>query len=74
MVPSRRSALAETQLAYNAMQRSPYELLAAAGAEQASEAGRIEAVRDYWIARARLERALGTGAPPADAGPAQPQP
>lgn len=67
VVPSSRSALAETQLAYNAMQRSPYELLAAVEAVQAAEAGRIESVRDYWIARARLERALGTGAPPADA-------
>lgn len=73
VVPARQAALAETQLAYNAMLRGPYELLAAAAAARAAEVGRIESVRDYWIATARLERALASGAPPPGVPAAHPQ-
>jgi outer membrane protein TolC len=34
-------------------------LLAAKEREQMAEAGGIEALRDYWLARVALERALG---------------
>ena len=41
------------------MQKSSYELLAAKEREQIAERGYVEALRDYWIARAELEKAVG---------------
>ena len=41
------------------MQKSNYELLLAKEREQQEEQAAIEALRDYWIARAELERAAG---------------
>ena len=62
--------LSETLLQYNAMQKSNFELLLAKEREQQEEQFAIEALRDYWIARARLETALGgTFNPPPDSGP-----
>ncbi len=59
ILPQNRLLLRETLLAYNAMQKSPYELIAAKEHELNVERSSIEAVRDYWSARAELERALG---------------
>ena len=59
LLPQRQKILRETLLHYNAMQKSGYELLAAKEREQAAERGYVEALRDYWIARAELERAVG---------------
>ena len=59
LLPQRQRVLRETLLHYNAMQKSSYELLAAKEREQIAERGYVEALRDYWIARAELERAVG---------------
>ncbi len=59
LLPQRQEILRETLRHYNAMQKSSYELLAAKEREQLTERGYVEALRDYWIARAELERAVG---------------
>jgi cobalt-zinc-cadmium efflux system outer membrane protein len=59
LLPQRRLLLRETLLHYNAMQKSNYELLAAKERLLVAERESIEALRDYWIARAELERAIG---------------
>ena len=59
LLPLRQKILGETLRHYNAMQKSSYELLAAKEREQMAEQGGIEALRDYWLARVELERALG---------------
>ncbi|MEO6035747.1 MAG: TolC family protein [Verrucomicrobiota bacterium] len=59
LLPQRQKVLRQTLLQYNAMQKSGYELLAAKEREQMAERGSIEALRDYWIARVQLERAVG---------------
>ena len=59
LLPQRQRVLRETLLQYNAMQKSNYDLLAAKEREQVAERGYVEALRDYWIARAELERAVG---------------
>lgn len=59
LLPQRQQIVKETLLHYNAMQKSSYELLAAKEREQMAERGYVEALRDYWIARAELEHAVG---------------
>ena len=59
LLPQRRLLLRETLLHYNAMQKSNYELLAAKEQQLVVEREAIEALRDYWISRAQLERAIG---------------
>jgi len=59
LLPMRKTMLEQAQLEYNAMQIGLYELLAAKQAETETLRAYIEAVRDYWVARAELERALG---------------
>jgi outer membrane protein, heavy metal efflux system len=59
LLPLRQKILGETLRHYNAMQKSSYELLAAKEREQMAEQGGIEALRDYWLARVELERAVG---------------
>ena len=59
LLPQRQRILRETLLHYNAMQKSNIELLAAKEREQLGEREAIEALRDYWIARAELEHAVG---------------
>ena len=59
LLPQRQRILRETLLQYNAMQKSNFELLAAKEREQVAEREAIEALRDYWITRAELERAVG---------------
>lgn len=59
LMPQRRKILRQTLLQYNAMQVSTYVLLQAKQSEQLTERGYVEALRDYWIARAELERAVG---------------
>jgi cobalt-zinc-cadmium efflux system outer membrane protein len=59
LLPLRRQILRDTQLQYNAMQKGSFELLAAKEREQNSEQTNVEALRDYWLARVALERAIG---------------
>lgn len=59
LLPERKTALDLTQLQYNAMQIGAANLLLEKQHELEAERGYAEAWRDYWIARAMLERAVG---------------
>jgi cobalt-zinc-cadmium efflux system outer membrane protein len=58
-LPQRIRIVNETLLQYNAMQKGTFELIAAKERELNAEREYAEAWRDYWIACAELERALG---------------
>jgi len=73
LLPQRRLILRETLLHYNAMQRSNYELFAEKERQLVAERDSIEALRDYWIARAELEMALGGRLPGGSPAPAAPK-
>jgi cobalt-zinc-cadmium efflux system outer membrane protein len=60
LVPLRERIVALSQEQYNAMLLGVYQLLQAKQNEVNSYREYIEAVRDYWVARADLERAIGT--------------
>jgi outer membrane protein, heavy metal efflux system len=59
LLPGRKKILELTLTHYNAMLKSPYDLLLAKQNEISAERGYVAALRDYWIARADLERAVG---------------
>src|SRR6266702_4805510 len=58
-LPTRTRVTEESQLEYNAMQIGPFQLLQAKQEEVKTGADSVEALRDYWIARAELEKAVG---------------
>ena len=58
VVPRRKRILALTQLEYNAMQRGPYDVLAARRELADAEGQRALALRDYWAARTGLDAVL----------------
>jgi cobalt-zinc-cadmium efflux system outer membrane protein len=70
LLPQRARILDLTLRQYNAMFKGAYDLLLAKQAEVETEKARLDAWRDYWIARARLEKAVG-GALPAANGTAR---
>ena len=72
LLPQRQRLLRETLLQYNAMQLSTQEVLLAKEREQLEEQSAIESLRDYWIARARLETALGGSSEPKPTAPPKP--
>ncbi|HAB17643.1 MAG TPA: TolC family protein [Verrucomicrobiota bacterium] len=74
LLPQNQQLLGETLLQYNAMQMGNYDLLLAKQREQQAEQAAIEALRDYWIARTRLQTALGGGFTPSLASGATPAP
>ena len=59
LLPTRIRMVNNAILQYNAMQFSPYELFLAKSQELEAERGYIDTLRDYWITRAELERAVG---------------
>lgn len=59
LLPQRQRILHETLLQYNAMQLGSFVLFSAKEREALAERQSIETLRDYWITRARLERAVG---------------
>lgn len=59
LLPLNQQLLGEALLHYNAMEESPYELLLSKEREQTAEEDSITALRDYWLARVELERAIG---------------
>jgi cobalt-zinc-cadmium efflux system outer membrane protein len=65
--PQRVRILELTLRHYNAMFKGAYDLLLAKQAEVEAEKAYVETWRDYWIARAELERAVG-GALPEEGG------
>ena len=58
LVPLRSRIVAETQLEYNAMQESPFQLLMAKREEVAAGVSYVEELREYWTAKAELARIL----------------
>lgn len=58
-LPLREREIAVTQLQYNAMQVGLFSLLTAKERQINAYREYIESVRDYWMARADLERAAG---------------
>src|SRR5262249_2515212 len=58
-LPARTRVTEESQLQYNAMQIGPFQLLQAKQEEVKTGADSIEALRDYWVARAELEKGVG---------------
>lgn len=58
-IPLHQRIVAESQLQYNAMQIGIFQLLQAKQDEINSGRGYVEALRDYWVARAELEQAVG---------------
>ena len=59
LLPTQQKALNLTLQQYNFMLKGTYDLLLAKQNEVAAERSYIEAWRDYWVARAELERAVG---------------
>jgi cobalt-zinc-cadmium efflux system outer membrane protein len=59
ILPMRDQALGEAQLFYNGMLLGLYQLVDIKQAQVMAHAGYIAALRDYWSARADLERAVG---------------
>lgn len=59
LLPERGKILELTLEHYNFMLKGAYDLLLAKQLEMETERAYIEAWRDYWIARAELERAVG---------------
>jgi cobalt-zinc-cadmium efflux system outer membrane protein len=60
LIPQRERVVALSQQQYNAMLLGVYQLLQAKQSEMTAYREYIEAVRDYFTARADLERAIGT--------------
>src|SRR5437762_3837399 len=58
-LPMRTRVSEESQLQYNSMQITPFQLLQAKEEEVKTGADSVEALRDYWVARAELEKAVG---------------
>ena len=68
VIPLRQKIAGETLLRYNGMLASPFELLADAREQAAAVHATIDALKDFWLAEADLEAALGgrlQTAPPA---------
>ncbi len=63
LLPQRARILDLTLRHYNAMFKGAYDLLQAKQAEVEAEKAYLDAWQSYWIARARLERALGGSLP-----------
>lgn len=59
LLPGQRRILNESFMNYNAMQIGNFELFSTKAEEARTEREYLEAVRDYWITRADLERAVG---------------
>ena len=59
LLPNQRRILEDSLKSYNAMEMDDFELFATKAEEARTEREYLEAVRDYWITRAELERAVG---------------
>lgn len=74
LLPQRRRVVELTQQQYNAMLRGAPDLFLARQNTIAAERSAAEALRDYWIARADLERAVGGRLPVPSGGKSGSQP
>jgi len=59
VLPLQQRIVEQSQLQYNAMQIGVFQLLQARQAQVSAGREYIETLRDYWVARAELERAVG---------------
>jgi cobalt-zinc-cadmium efflux system outer membrane protein len=59
IVPTQRAVAAGTLLRYNGMLAGNFEVFNTRAEQAGAEEKSIEALRDYWITRAELERAVG---------------
>ena len=67
LVPAQQAIVAQQQLRQNFMLVGQFELLLAKQQEYDAWQGYLEAIRDYWIARTDLDRAIGGALPGAAA-------
>ena len=74
LLPERIAILNGTLLQYNAMISGAFDLFIAKRDEADAERNYVEAARDYWIARAELERAVGGNLEPRQLQSAKSQP
>lgn len=72
VIPLKKQVSDETLLRYNGMLASTFELLADAREQAVAVAAAIDAQKEYWIAEADLETALGGRLPAAPAPEAAP--
>jgi outer membrane protein, heavy metal efflux system len=63
LVPLRKTVTEQALLHYNGMFLSAFQLLTVKQGEIDARRGYLESLRDYWIARAELARALGGSLP-----------
>jgi cobalt-zinc-cadmium efflux system outer membrane protein len=63
LIPLRKEIVARTQQEVNYMLDSPFQLLLAKRLEFDTYHGYLEALRDYWLARAQLARDVGAALP-----------
>ena len=70
LLPLRERIVHETQLQFNAMNASVFQLLIAKRDQIEAARGYVEALRDYWIARAELDQLLA-GRLVSDGAPAE---
>jgi cobalt-zinc-cadmium efflux system outer membrane protein len=68
LLPQQQAIVRYTQHEFNYMLTGQFELLAAKQQEYAAYNNYLEALRDYWIARTELERAVGAQLPSAADG------
>ncbi|WP_240359066.1 TolC family protein [Pyxidicoccus trucidator] len=73
VLPLREKVVEQAQLQYNGMQLGLYALLAAKREQVEAYRSYIEAVRDYWMARAELERLVGGRLPGQTTQPSPPE-
>ena len=59
LLPGQRRILNESLIQYNAMEIENFELFSTKAEEARTEREYLDAVRDYWITLAELERAVG---------------
>ena len=72
LLPLRDRVVQDTQLQYNAMQLGPLDLLRAKERQIETAARYIDALREYWTARADLVLILAGRLPPGEVAPAPP--
>lgn len=63
LIPQREAIVARTQELQNFMIVGPFELLVAKQEEYDAYQSYLEAIRDYWVARAELGKAVGSRLP-----------
>jgi cobalt-zinc-cadmium efflux system outer membrane protein len=71
LIPERSEIVAQTQAGANYMLVGTFELLLARQAQYDADQGYVEAVRDYWLARVDLTRAVGTRLPSRPTNPGE---